>query len=41
MSKAITDPELGKIELQDVDGMLSYNCKLTLPVSTKTGRSLL
>ncbi|MBB1286385.1 hypothetical protein HRH25_18520 [Flavisolibacter sp. BT320] len=35
MSKIIIDPELGKLEFQDVEGMLSYNCKLTLPVSTK------
>lgn len=35
MSKVIIDPELGKLEFQDIEGMLSYNCKLTLPVSTK------
>jgi hypothetical protein len=35
MSKLITDPELGKLEFQDVEGMLSYNCILTLPISTK------
>lgn len=35
MSKTITDPELGKLKFQEVEGMLSYSCKLTLPGSTK------
>lgn len=35
MHKFITDPELGKLEFQDLEGMFSYNCKLTLPISAK------
>ncbi len=30
-----SDPDLGVLEFQDVEGLLSYNCKMTLPISRK------
>lgn len=35
MPKAIIDPELGKLEFTDIEGMMSYDCKMTLPISRK------
>jgi hypothetical protein len=35
MPKLITDTDLGTLESTDIEGMLSYNCKVTLPISEK------
>src|SRR6185312_9626088 len=29
------DPDLGLLEYQDIEGLSSYNCKVTLPISKK------
>lgn len=35
MPEVIIDPEFGKLEFTDIEGMLSYDCKMTLPISRK------
>lgn len=35
MSIPLIDPSLGKLDFLDVEGHLSYSCKLALPISNK------